>query len=114
MPIIAVLVVSFAPAFARGQANKPAIGTEVVPRPGAVLKVGARVVETGKTPHIDAVERTNDEWLLLAFGTIRGWTNVSGVIPLDRAIDETVVALINRGRLIRDSGVLIPASSLRR
>src|SRR3954447_13656811 len=102
--IIAVLVVSFAPTLVRGQATTPAIGTRVVIKPGAVLKVGDRVVDTGRADHSYAVERADGDWLWLTSGAIGGWAKAADLIPLDRAIPKSVVALVNRGNARQAEG----------
>ena len=53
-----VLIVSLAPASVRAQ-EKTAIGTEVVLKPGASVKVGTKVVDPGKSHRIYSVERIN-------------------------------------------------------
>jgi tetratricopeptide (TPR) repeat protein len=97
VPMIAVLAAAFAPGFVRGQATAPAIGTKAVIKPGAVLKVGDRVVDAGKGPSIYVVDRANGDWLWLTSGAIGGWARAADVVPLARAIPETVVALVDRG-----------------
>jgi tetratricopeptide (TPR) repeat protein len=97
VPMIAVLAAAFAPGFVRGQATTPAIGTKVVIKPGAVLKVGDRVVVAVKGPSIYVVDRAKGDWLWLTSGATGGWARAADVVPLDRAVLETVVALINRG-----------------
>jgi tetratricopeptide (TPR) repeat protein len=97
VPMIAVLAAAFAPGFVRGQATAPAIGTKAVIKPGAVLKVGDRVVDAGKRPSIYVVDRAKGDWLWLTSGATGGWARAADVVPLDRAVLETVVALISRG-----------------
>lgn len=84
---LAVLVSSFSTTIVRGQAPPPAIGSQVVIKAGAVLKVGDQVVDTGKAHHIYRVERADGPWLWLGAGTIGGWAQATDVIPFDQAID---------------------------
>jgi tetratricopeptide (TPR) repeat protein len=85
---LTVLVMGLAPANGRGQASSPPpIGTRVVIKAGAVLKLGNRVVDTGKAHHIYTVERVNGTWLWLISGTVSGWAQAADVVPFDQAID---------------------------
>ena len=102
--IIAALVVSFTPTLVRGQSVIPAIGTRVTLKPGAVLKVGDRVVDTGKAHRTYVVKQAKDTWLWLTSGAIVGWVQASDVIPVDRAMYENVVALVDRGIARENSG----------
>jgi tetratricopeptide (TPR) repeat protein len=110
--IVAVLVVLFAPALVRGQATAPAVGSRVLIKPGAVLKVGDRVVHTGKAEHPYTVERADGDWLWLSSGSIGGWAKASDLITLDRATElysatikkdpKAAWAYYNRGHLRHD------------
>jgi tetratricopeptide (TPR) repeat protein len=65
----------------------PSIGTEVVLKAGASLKLGEQVVDAGKIHRIYQVKQTNGEWLWLVSGSISGWARPVDVLPLDRAIE---------------------------
>jgi tetratricopeptide (TPR) repeat protein len=84
--LVLVFLASLAPTLARGQAA-PEVGTPVVLKPGAGLRVGEKVVDSGSTHRVYKVERSEGDWVWLASGPVAGWTRSSDVIPLDRAID---------------------------
>src|SRR4051812_9819903 len=63
VPIVVALVLSSAPALVRGQAAAPAFGSRVAIKPGAVLKIGSQVADTGKAQNLYSVERANGDWL---------------------------------------------------
>jgi tetratricopeptide (TPR) repeat protein len=112
--IIAVLVVSFATATppVRGEGNGPAIGSKVAIKPEAVLKVGDRVTDTGKSHRLYTVAQAKGEWLWLTSGATGGWARTADVLPLDRAIEfysaaiksdpNAAWAYFNRGRIWHD------------
>jgi tetratricopeptide (TPR) repeat protein len=95
--ILAAFAFWFAPDPARGQADIVMVGMRAVIKPSAVLRVGDRVVDTGKSPHIYFVDHTREAWLWLSSGAIAGWAREADVVELRRAIAETVLALVNRG-----------------
>jgi len=95
--ITALLIMSFAPTLVRGQATAPAIGTRATIKPGAVLKVGDRVVDTGSARHQYTVERASGDWYWLTSGATAGWAKAGDVIPLDQASPRSVATLVDRG-----------------
>jgi hypothetical protein len=99
VPILAVLVTVFVdPTLVHGQPSVPAIGSSAVIKPGVVLRAGDKVVDLGKVPHIYVVRRAKGDWLWLTSGAISGWARAADVVPFHRAIDETVEALVTRGK----------------
>ncbi len=65
----------------------PAVGTRVVIKGGASLKVGEQVVDTGASHRVYQVEKTNGDWRWLVSGKTAGWARSADVIPLTEAID---------------------------
>jgi tetratricopeptide (TPR) repeat protein len=82
---VAVLV----PASTRAQTADTAaaaVGSRVVIKLGAVLKVGDQVVDTGRAHHIYTIEKINDGWFWLVSGGVKGWAQRADVVTLDQAI----------------------------
>jgi tetratricopeptide (TPR) repeat protein len=89
-----VLISSLQPATLRAQTS-PAIGSEVVLKAGASLRLGDQVVDAGKMHRIYQVKQTNGEWLWLVSGKVSGWARPVDVLPLDQAL-EVYTAEIKR------------------
>jgi tetratricopeptide (TPR) repeat protein len=86
LAVLSIVSAAMATATARGEEPAAAIGSRVVMRAGAELKVGDAVVDTAKSHHIYTVTRENGEWLWLAAGEVAGWARAKDVIDVDRAI----------------------------
>jgi tetratricopeptide (TPR) repeat protein len=84
LQVVGIVSVSFANV--AGAQTTPAVGTRVVIKAGATLKVGDTVVDTGKSHRIYNIERTNGDWLWLVSGPAAGWAKSADVIPLEEAI----------------------------
>jgi hypothetical protein len=54
-------------------------------------------VDRESAHHVYTVEHADGHWLWLTSGTIGGWAKAADVIPHERAIPGSVLALINRG-----------------
>jgi tetratricopeptide (TPR) repeat protein len=65
----------------------PAVGTQVVIKPGASLKVGTQVVDTGMSHRIYQVEQVSGDWRWLVSGKTAGWARTSDIIALGEAVD---------------------------
>jgi len=94
--IAAMVAASSATPFARGQVGTADVVERVVIKPGTVFRIGDRVVEPEWTPRIYEVTRADGEWRWLTSPMVKGWAKASDVVPLDRAIAETVEALVRR------------------
>jgi tetratricopeptide (TPR) repeat protein len=114
--VIGLLLVALASAAAPPAAHAanapPAVGTSVVIRGGATIKVGEKVVDTGKSHRVYKVDRVNGEWLWLVSGQVAGWARAVDVIAFDKAIDlytdeikrnpHTAWPYYNRGLIYQD------------
>ncbi len=83
--LVIVLLTAAPPRSVRAQ-TLPPVGSEVVVKPGVSLKVGDAVVDTGTSPRIYKVERSNGNWLWLVSGPVAGWARSADAIPLDQAV----------------------------
>jgi tetratricopeptide (TPR) repeat protein len=87
-----IVVQSFTPEDALGQAKDPWIGARVVMKQAASLKVGNRVVDEMRFFTVYIVEKTNGPWLWIVSvggsGGVRGWIKASDVVRFDEAVEH--------------------------
>jgi tetratricopeptide (TPR) repeat protein len=75
------------PGTGRGQEIDSLVGTRVVTRRGAVLRIDDQPVETEKLRRVYQVERTADAWVRLTSEDVSGWARVADVVPCEQAIE---------------------------
>src|SRR5262249_15196566 len=85
---VVVLAVGFIPAIVRGQppVPAPAVGSHVVIKGGAVLKVENQVVDLGGAHHIYTVGKVDGDWIWLVSSSVKGWAQKTDIVTLDQAI----------------------------
>jgi tetratricopeptide (TPR) repeat protein len=72
-----------------GQNVGPRIGSEVVlGSPDTELKVGPRVVATGRPHRLYRVTHVRGDWLWLVAGDVSGWVKKDEVVSFDQAMEE--------------------------
>lgn len=86
--IVALLAgsLSFGTRAAHGQDAAP-IGTKVVIKSDARLRVGRQVVDTNAVFRVYKVKQVNGNWLWLTADTVSGWVKSTHVIPFEQAIE---------------------------
>jgi tetratricopeptide (TPR) repeat protein len=111
--LVVVVLTSWAPRRAGAQ-PAPAVGTTVVIKAGAVLKVDDKVVDTGQIHRTYTVQRAQGAWIWLVSGQVAGWARAADVMPLSQAIDFYTAEIernphapwpyYNRGLIYHDQG----------
>jgi tetratricopeptide (TPR) repeat protein len=84
---LALGVILFSPAALVRAQTAPKVGTQVVLKAGASLKVGNTIVERDTVRRVYTVEQSNGDWLGLVSGKVAGWVKAADVVPLSEAID---------------------------
>jgi tetratricopeptide (TPR) repeat protein len=69
-----------------GAQSPPALGTTVVIKATASLKVGDTVIETGQNHRVYKLDRASGPWLWLIAGPVAGWARADDVMTLDQAV----------------------------
>jgi Flp pilus assembly protein TadD len=67
--------------------DAPEVGTKVVTKKKASLRIDGQVVDDDSVFRVYTVEKVEGNSVLLKAGSVSGWVESDGVVPFDRAVD---------------------------